>query len=182
MELESKHIELSTDTRVLSLPESWKPEAIEGRVRVDSADGIFSIYVSTYNVDTLLSGWAQRYLEIVKNSKHSNPENDSKYMQETIDLDSNIQSFVLDAYDKKSSFRIYTQHFIAEAKGYSPEAFSQLLLDSRVVKRVHECSWSDFEKYHGSSAVEIEKLHLNLPISPLFESTESLRKYIENYT
>lgn len=75
-----------------------------------------------------------------------------------------------------------TQHFIAETKGYSPEAFSQLLLDSRVVKRVHECSWSDFEKYHGSSAVEIEKLNLNLPISPLFESTESLRKYIENYT
>ena len=111
VELESKHIELSTDTWVLSLPESWKPESIEGGVRVDSADGIFSIYVSTYNVDTPLNGWAQRDLEIVKNSKHSNPENNFKYMQETIDFDSNIQSFVLDAYDKKSSFRIYTQHF-----------------------------------------------------------------------
>ncbi|QPK04246.1 sugar nucleotide-binding protein [Vibrio kanaloae] len=75
-----------------------------------------------------------------------------------------------------------TQHFIAESKGYSPEAFSQLLLDFQIVKQVHESSWSDFEKCHGSSAVEIEKLNLNLPISPLFESTESLRKYIENYT
>jgi hypothetical protein len=108
---ESKHIELSTDTWVLSLPESWKPEAIEGGIRVDSADEVFSIYVSTYNVDTPLSGWAQRDIEIVKNSKHSDPENDFKYMQETVDLDSNIQSFLLDAYDKKSSFRIYTQHF-----------------------------------------------------------------------
>ncbi len=35
VEPESKHIELSTDTWVLSLPESWKPEAIEGGVRVD---------------------------------------------------------------------------------------------------------------------------------------------------
>ncbi|MFN1651280.1 NAD-dependent epimerase/dehydratase family protein [Vibrio rotiferianus] len=75
-----------------------------------------------------------------------------------------------------------TQHFIAETKGYSPEAFSQLLLDFQVVKQVHESSWSDFEKCHGSSAVEIEKLNLNLPISPLFEPTESLREYIENYT
>jgi hypothetical protein len=32
-------------------------------------------------------------------------------MQETIDLDSDIQSFVLDAYDAKSNFRIYTKHF-----------------------------------------------------------------------
>ncbi|EJA3099254.1 TPA: NAD(P)-dependent oxidoreductase [Vibrio parahaemolyticus] len=75
-----------------------------------------------------------------------------------------------------------TQHFIAETKGYSPEAFSQLLLDFQIVKQVHKSSWSDFEKCHGSSAVEIEKLNLNLPISPLFESTESFRKYIENYT
>ncbi|HGZ6489015.1 TPA: NAD(P)-dependent oxidoreductase [Vibrio parahaemolyticus] len=75
-----------------------------------------------------------------------------------------------------------TQHFIAETKGYSPEAFSQLLLDFQIVKQVHKTSWSDFEKCHGSSAVEIEKINLNLPISPLFESTKSLRKYIENYT
>ncbi len=78
--------------------------------------------------------------------------------------------------------RLATQHFIAETKGYSPEAFSQLLLYFQVVKQVHESSWSDFEKCHGSSAVEIEKLNLNLPISPLFEPTEPLRKYIENYT
>jgi len=110
-EPESKYIELSTDTWVLTLPESWKPEAIEGGVRVDSADEVFSIYVSTYNVDTPTSGWAQRDIEIVKNSKHSDPESDFKYMQETVDLDSNIQSFILDAYDKKNSFRIYTQHF-----------------------------------------------------------------------
>ena len=108
---EPQHIKLSTDSWVLSLPESWKPETIEGGSRVDSADEFFSIYVSTYNVGTPLSGWAQRDLEIVKNSKHSDLENDFKYIQETVNLDSNIQSFVLDAYDKKSSFRIYTQHF-----------------------------------------------------------------------
>ncbi|WP_332405660.1 NAD(P)-dependent oxidoreductase [Vibrio metschnikovii] len=74
------------------------------------------------------------------------------------------------------------QHFVAETEGYSPEAFSQLLLDFQIVKQVHKSSWSDFEKYHGYSAVEIEKLNLNLPISPLFEATKSLREYIENYT
>lgn len=111
LEPESKYIELSTDTWVLSLPESWEPEAIEGGIRVDSPDEVFSIYVSTYNVDSPLSGWAQRDIEIVKKSKHSDPENDFKYMQETVDLDSTPQSFVLDAYDQKSNFRIYTQHF-----------------------------------------------------------------------
>ncbi|MDE3271886.1 hypothetical protein [Pseudoalteromonas sp. G4] len=111
MEPESKYIELSTDTWGLTLPESWKPEVIKGGVRVDSEDEVFSIYVSTYNVDTPTDGWAQRGIEIVKDSKHSDPGNNFKYMQETVDLDSNIQSFTLDAYDKKNSFRIYTQHF-----------------------------------------------------------------------
>ncbi|PTO54166.1 NAD-dependent dehydratase [Vibrio splendidus] len=74
------------------------------------------------------------------------------------------------------------QHFIAETVGYSPELFSQLLLDFQIVKHVYKTSWSDFEKYHGSSAVEIEKLNLKLPISSLCEPKESLRKYIENYT
>lgn len=74
------------------------------------------------------------------------------------------------------------QHFIAETVGYSPELFSQLLLDFQIVKHVYKSSWSDFEKYHGSSAVEIEKLNLKLPISSLFEPKEFLRKYIENYT
>ncbi|PTP62395.1 NAD-dependent dehydratase [Vibrio splendidus] len=74
------------------------------------------------------------------------------------------------------------QHFIAETVGYSPELFSQLLLDFQIVKHVYKSSWSDFEKYHGSSAVEIEKLNLKLPISSLCEPKESLRKYIENYT
>ncbi|EJE4188836.1 NAD(P)-dependent oxidoreductase [Vibrio parahaemolyticus] len=78
--------------------------------------------------------------------------------------------------------RSTTQHFIAESEGYSPEAFSQLLLDFQIVKQVSKSSWSDFEKTHGSPAVAIEKLNLKLPISPLFEPTESLRKYIENYT
>ncbi|MEZ9450764.1 NAD-dependent epimerase/dehydratase family protein [Vibrio splendidus] len=74
------------------------------------------------------------------------------------------------------------QHFIAETVGYSPELFSQLLLDFQIVKHVYKSSWSDFEKYHGSSAVEIEKLNLKLPISSLCEPKKSLRKYIENYT
>ncbi|EGA71947.1 hypothetical protein VISI1226_14143 [Vibrio sinaloensis DSM 21326] len=75
-----------------------------------------------------------------------------------------------------------TQHFIAETEGYSPEAFSQLLLDFQIVKQVHKSTWSDFEKNHGTSAVEVEKLNLKLPISPLYQPTESLGKYIENHS
>lgn len=75
-----------------------------------------------------------------------------------------------------------TQYFIAENKGYSPEAFSQMLLDFQIVKHVNKSSWSDFERTNGSSCVEIEKFNLKLPISPLFEAKESLMKYIENYT
>jgi len=111
VEPDIKFIELSTDTWVLSLPETWKPEAIEGGVKVDSADGIYSIYVSTYNVNTSLDGWAQRDIAMVKESKLSNPESDFKYMLETMKLDSDVQSFGLDALDEKSKFRIYTQHF-----------------------------------------------------------------------
>ncbi|MEZ8065125.1 MULTISPECIES: NAD-dependent epimerase/dehydratase family protein [Vibrio] len=74
------------------------------------------------------------------------------------------------------------QHFIAETKGYSPEEFSQLLLDSRIIKKVSKNNWREFENTFGFSAVEIEKLNLKLPVSPLFEPKESLRKYIENYT
>lgn len=73
------------------------------------------------------------------------------------------------------------QHFIAETEGYTPEAFSQLLVDFQIVKQVHKRSWRDFEESHGSPAVEIEKLNLKLPISPLFEPTESLATYIKNY-
>ncbi|WCP68616.1 NAD(P)-dependent oxidoreductase [Vibrio tubiashii] len=72
------------------------------------------------------------------------------------------------------------QHFIAETEGYSPLAFSQLLLDFNIVKQVRKSSWSDFEKYHGFSAVEIEKLNLKLPTSALLEPTESIRSYIES--
>ncbi|WP_295893934.1 NAD-dependent epimerase/dehydratase family protein [uncultured Vibrio sp.] len=75
----------------------------------------------------------------------------------------------------------YTQHFIGEIEGYSPEAFSQLLLDSQIVKQVSKISWNDFKKAHGSSAVQIEKFKLKLPVSPLFEATKSLKEYIENY-
>lgn len=108
---EVKNIELSTDTWVLSLPESWKPEAIDGGIRIDSEDEIFSIYVATYTSETPLIGWAQHDIAVVKESKYSNPENDFKFLLEVIDLDGDIQSFILDAYDKKSSFRIYTKHF-----------------------------------------------------------------------
>ena len=111
VESELRQIELSTDTWVLSLPESWKPEAIESGVRIDSEDEVFSIYVATYNSDSPLIGWAQRDIEIVKKSKYSNPENNFKFLNEELDLDGYIQSFVLDGYDKKSNFRIYTKHF-----------------------------------------------------------------------
>ncbi|WP_045370949.1 NAD(P)-dependent oxidoreductase [Vibrio campbellii] len=72
------------------------------------------------------------------------------------------------------------QHFIAEPKGYSPEEFSQLLLDAKLVRRINRINWDDFELTNGFWAVEIEKLNLSLPISPLFTPTKSVRDYIES--
>ncbi|MCK6264254.1 NAD(P)-dependent oxidoreductase [Vibrio sp. ZSDE26] len=74
------------------------------------------------------------------------------------------------------------QHFIAESIGYSPEEFSMLLLNFSFVKKVSRIHWEDFERINGTGAVEIEKLHLELPISPLFKATESVQNYVENHT
>ncbi|WP_192888699.1 NAD-dependent epimerase/dehydratase family protein [Vibrio bathopelagicus] len=74
------------------------------------------------------------------------------------------------------------QYFIAETKGYSPAAFAQLLLGSKVVTKVNECTWVEFEAVYGSAALDIEKLNLKLPISLLFEPTEFVGEYIEKYT
>jgi len=38
----------------------------------------------------------------------------------------------------------------------------------------------EFESRFGSSAVEIERLNLDLPVGPMFKSTSTLRHYIEN--
>ena len=74
-----------------------------------------------------------------------------------------------------------TQHFIAETKGYSPAALAQILLDSKVVLKINECTWAEFEDVNGSASLDIEKLNLKLPISPLFKPTEFVREYIEKY-
>lgn len=73
------------------------------------------------------------------------------------------------------------QYFIAEQKGYSPKAFSQLLLSNRVVKSIAQISWEEFESRNGLEVSEIERLNLDLPISPLFEATESIANHIEKY-
>lgn len=72
------------------------------------------------------------------------------------------------------------QHFIAESQGYSPEAFSQLLLDAQVVKKVNKTSWETFEAKNGALAIDVEKLNLTPPISPWFTATKAVREYIEN--
>jgi hypothetical protein len=111
VESELKYIELSTDTWEFSLPESWKPVAIEGGIRIDSHDEVFAIYLATYLTESGLIGWAQRDIKMVKESKYSAPDNDFEFISENVDLKNEIQSFVLDGYDKKSNFRIYTKHF-----------------------------------------------------------------------
>ncbi|WP_305810504.1 NAD-dependent epimerase/dehydratase family protein [Photobacterium leiognathi] len=72
------------------------------------------------------------------------------------------------------------QHFIAETKGYSPEAFAQLLLDTQLVKKVNKISWDAFEAASGALAMDVEKLNLTLPISPWFTATKDIRQYIKN--
>ncbi|KHT47250.1 NAD-dependent epimerase/dehydratase family protein [Vibrio sinaloensis] len=71
------------------------------------------------------------------------------------------------------------QHFIAEPQGYCPEEFAQLLLKAQVIKSVEEVNWAQFESNNGIAAVEIEKLNLVLPISPLFKTKELVCRYIK---
>ncbi|CAK4074046.1 NAD-dependent epimerase/dehydratase family protein [Vibrio sp. 16] len=71
------------------------------------------------------------------------------------------------------------QHFIAEPKGYSPKEFANLLLIFQAIRSVEEVSWAQFETNNGSSALEIEKLNLNVPISSLFQAQQSISHYLE---
>ncbi|MDK9760740.1 NAD(P)-dependent oxidoreductase [Vibrio sp. D420a] len=72
------------------------------------------------------------------------------------------------------------QHFIAEKEGYTPADFGRLLLQASLIKKISNIDWMEFESRFGSSAVEIERLNLELPVSPMFKSTSTLRHYIEN--
>lgn len=70
------------------------------------------------------------------------------------------------------------QHFIAEEKGYSPLQFAELLKENGVVEQVSALAWSDYEAKYSLSAVDIEKLNLNLPISPAFSATHTIANYV----
>ncbi|MBD8511252.1 NAD(P)-dependent oxidoreductase [Photobacterium sp. CAU 1568] len=74
------------------------------------------------------------------------------------------------------------QHFIAEPKGFSPKAFSQLLLSHTIVQKVTEICWDEFESINGPEATEVEKLNLVLPVSSRFKPTQLVERYIKNYT
>jgi len=71
------------------------------------------------------------------------------------------------------------QHFIAEKEGYTPGEFARLLLQAGVIKKIDHLDWEEFESRFGSSATEIERLNLKLPVSTLFKATETLHRYIE---
>ncbi|EGR5155557.1 NAD-dependent epimerase/dehydratase family protein [Vibrio cholerae] len=74
------------------------------------------------------------------------------------------------------------QHFIAEAKGFSPEEFSQLLLSNNIVQKVTAICWDEFESLNGRDATEVEKLNLLLPVCSRFKPTQSVESYVKNYT
>ncbi|QUM80853.1 NAD(P)-dependent oxidoreductase [Moritella sp. 5] len=74
------------------------------------------------------------------------------------------------------------QHIIAERKGYTPEAFADLLYKNSIIERVCKISWDEFEIHNGFGAIDIEKLNLNLPISPYFAEKYTINEYFEQYT
>ncbi|WP_261883753.1 NAD-dependent epimerase/dehydratase family protein [Vibrio pelagius] len=71
------------------------------------------------------------------------------------------------------------QHFIAEKEGFTPENFARLLLKVGWIKKIKNMNWEEFEAQFGSSATEIERLNLDLPVSSLFKPTSTLRHYIQ---
>jgi nucleoside-diphosphate-sugar epimerase len=74
------------------------------------------------------------------------------------------------------------QHILAEKKGYSPKEFADLLYKNSIIERVCEKNWSDFEINNGSDAMDIEKLNLNLPISPYFAEKHTICEYFDQST
>ncbi|MCQ8870193.1 NAD-dependent epimerase/dehydratase family protein [Vibrio splendidus] len=72
------------------------------------------------------------------------------------------------------------QHFIAETQGYSPEAFSELLVNAQVLENVSKTNWDTFEANNDSLALDIEKLNLTPPISLLFAPDNDVQQYIKN--
>ncbi len=72
------------------------------------------------------------------------------------------------------------QHFIAEATGYSPEQFASLLVAHGLVQHTVNVSWQEYEEKYDSLTVDVEKLSLELPISPYFSASHKIEDYIAN--
>ncbi|PQJ67024.1 NAD-dependent epimerase/dehydratase family protein [Photobacterium angustum] len=70
------------------------------------------------------------------------------------------------------------QHFIAEARGYTPEQFASLLVTHGVVQHTVKVSWQEYEEKYDSLSVDVEKLSLDLPISQYFSASHKIADYI----
>lgn len=70
------------------------------------------------------------------------------------------------------------QHFIAEDKGYSPLAFAERLQEYSVITSINRYSWEKYQSKFASNIVDIEKLHLDLPISKHFSASHKIDDYL----
>ncbi|WP_246616515.1 NAD-dependent epimerase/dehydratase family protein [Thaumasiovibrio subtropicus] len=70
-------------------------------------------------------------------------------------------------------------HAIAEPIGYSPLAFAKLLTHHGWIKQIQTYSQSTFIDKFGDDALDIEKLNVCLPISPLFRPKYAVADYVE---
>ncbi|QUJ69221.1 NAD(P)-dependent oxidoreductase (plasmid) [Photobacterium sp. GJ3] len=71
-----------------------------------------------------------------------------------------------------------TQHFIAESCGYSAFDFAELLKQTRKIRHIRQVDWDTFSLMQGEMALEVEQMHLDLPVSDLFRATHSIRRYL----
>ncbi|UXH99966.1 NAD-dependent epimerase/dehydratase family protein [Photobacterium sp. TY1-4] len=69
------------------------------------------------------------------------------------------------------------QYFIAEEQGYSPLEFARLLLACGLIEKMNPISWEVFEE-KGEMAADIQRLNLDLPITPDFQPTSDLQTYL----
>lgn len=70
------------------------------------------------------------------------------------------------------------QHFIAEQLGYSPQQFSQLLLQNQWIATIRSLNRDQFLDRFGCDALDYESLHLVLPISPWFAAKHVVQDYL----
>lgn len=72
------------------------------------------------------------------------------------------------------------QHFIAEQKGFSPLALAEELYGCGAIPCINRYSWEEYQSKFSPSAVDIEKLNLDLPLSPYFVANHEISDYISD--